>query len=341
MAVIRKWQEAFSNDRFGLNFVSSDYTKEGLEYLKNNLGVHDFSNEFIINNTIVPKEERKEESARNSWGGSYTKYVTIVTNQSYIDAIKKKIQTDKKANIDFVSYCFKERDIILKSLKEYPVVTTSCSYDDDVFNTNNQDDNNLSDVDNSPKRLTGIVSTSDHVYFSGAIYDELSAKTWIGKDWMYELSDEYFKDKNEDETNDLKQFLKSRFGVKELKNEVFFDEIVLSNLKDIKHSISQNVGCNLDFISFLDANFQHIFEEDRNNVDKFDTLPLIDNAGEIIYVQPKAVSKGETKEGIHTFLRAYSYSSELEDVMSLPWMQNSPVFMCNKSYGDSKALAAM
>lgn len=324
-----------------LNFVSSNYTKEGLEYLKNNLGVHDFSDEFIINNIVVPKEERKGESARNSRGEWYTKNITIVTNQAYIDAIKKKIQTDKEANIDFASYCFKERDIILKSLKEYPVVTTSCSYADDVVNTNNQTDNDLSDVDDSPKRLTGIVSASDHVYFSGAIYDELSAKTWIDKYWMYSLSDEYFKDKNEKEANDLKQFLKSRFGVKELKNEVFFDEIVLPNLKNIKQSISQNADCNLDFISFLDANYQYIFEEDRNNVDKFDTLPLIDNAGEIIYVQPKAVSKGETKEGIQTFLRAYFYSPELEDIMSLPWMQNNPVFMCNKSYGDSKALAAI
>ena len=269
----------------------------------------------------------------------YTKYVTVITNQKYIDAIKKRIQTDKDANIAFVSYCFKERDIIVKSLKAYPVVTTSYMFDD--VNTNNQADYGLSNANNSHKRLAKIVLASNHVYFTGAIYEELSSKTWIGKDWMYALSDEYFKDKKEDETNDLKQFLNFRFGVKELKNEVFFDEIILSNLKDIKHAISQNVDCNLDFISFLDANYQYIFEEDRNNVDKFDTLPLIDNAGEIIYVQPKAVIKGETKEGIQTFFGAYFYSSELEDVMSLPWMQNSPVFMCNKSYGDSKALAAI
>ena len=322
-----------------LNFVSSDYTKEGLNYLRNYLGVLDFSNEFIINNIIVPKEEKKGKNEKNSWGELYTKYVTVITNQKYIDAIKKRIQTDKDANIDFVSYCFKERDIIVKSLKTYPVVTTSYLFDD--VNTNNQADYGLSNANNSHKRLAKIVLASNHVYFTGAIYEELSSKTWIGKDWMYALSDEYFKDKTEDETNDLKQFLNSRFGVKELKNEVFFDEIILSNLKDIKHAISQNVDCNLDFISFLDANYQYIFEEDRNNVDKFDTLPLIDNAGEIIYVQPKAVIKGETKEGIQTFFGAYFYSSALEDVMSLPWMQNNPVFMCNKSYGDSKALAAI
>ena len=322
-----------------LNFVSSDYTKEGLNYLRNYLGVLDFSNEFIINNIIVPKEEKKGKNEKNSWGELYTKYVTVITNQKYIDAIKKRIQTDKDANIDFVSYCFKERDIIVKSLKTYPVVTTSYLFDD--VNTNNQADYGLSNANNSHKRLAKIVLASNHVYFTGAIYEELSSKTWIGEDWMYALSDEYFKDKTEDETNDLKQFLNSRFGVKELKNEVFFDEIILSNLKDIKHAISQNVDCNLDFISFLDANYQYIFEEDRNNVDKFDTLPLIDNAGEIINVQPKAVIKGETKEGIQTFFGAYFYSSALEDVMSLPWMQNSPVFMCNKSYGDSKALAAI
>jgi hypothetical protein len=322
-----------------LNFVSSDYTKEGLNYLRNYLGVLDFSNEFIINNIIVPKEEKKGKNEKNSWGELYTKYVTVITNQKYIDAIKKRIQTDKDANIDFVSYCFKERDIIVKSLKTYPVVTTSYLFDD--VNTNNQADYGLSNANNSHKRLAKIVLASNHVYFTGAIYEELSSKTWIDKYWMYSLSDEYFKDKNEKEANDLKQFLKSRFGVKELKNEVFFDEIVLPNLKNIKQSISQNADCNLDFISFLDANYQYIFEEDRNNVDKFDTLPLIDNAGEIIYVQPKAVSKGETKEGIQTFLRAYFYSPELEDIMSLPWMQNNPVFMCNKSYGDSKALAAI
>ena len=288
---------------------------------------------------IKVTNEKKGKNEKNSLGELYTKYVTVITNQKYIDAIKKRIQTDQDANIAFVSYCFKERDIIVKSLKAYPVVTTSYLFDD--VNTNNQADYGLSNANNSHKRLAKIVLASNHVYFTGAIYEELSSKTWIGKDWMYALSDEYFKDKTKDETNDLKQFLNSRFGVKELKNEVFFDEIILSNLKDIKHAISQNVDCNLDFISFLDANYQYIFEEDRNNVDKFDTLPLIDKAGEIIYVQPKAVIKGETKEGIQTFFGAYFYSSALEDVMSLPWMQNNPVFMCNKSYGDSKALAAI
>lgn len=306
-------KKALWMDESWLNFISPDYSEAAQKYFKEAYKVNEFSNKFIANN--------------------------ILLKDPYKTSIKSKIQDlensreTNKANYDFVIYCFNNKENFADDalsgfplrIGNYKVVTSS------------------GEPETSGSELHDYYALpEEHIYFASPSFANMLKKGWLGKEWMFSLSSIYFYKLNDEKEKDLKVFLTKKFGVKEFSNNSFFDDVVSHHLKDIFITIGKDKLLNYDFISFLNSNYQHIFKDNLNNVKKFEVIPLVDTEDKIISVNPNDTKGIDISEnGVHTYYRYYLYSSELEKLMELPWMQNGPVFMANKDYGDSKALEAI
>lgn len=298
-----------------INFVSPKYSDAAKKYMMNHLGVRDYNSKIIANE--------------------------IILGEKYNKVISAKIQESFATNKDFVTFCYSHHTEYLDgSLNGYPLYVEN-------FKTENAYQI-LEGI--SPKVEAEInashpatwsnhyVLTEDHVYFMNALFEDMFSKEWLDKEWMFCLSEKYFVGINTDEQTAFKLFLNKKFGVKEFTNNIFVDEIVLPNIKSIIENISKNKEDNYDFVRFLDDNFKHIFEDNRNNITKFSVFPVVDNNGDIVIVKPSVQKIDTSNDGVNTFYRTYLYDSKLENILSLSWMQNNPVFMANKTYGNSKAL---
>ena len=312
-----------------IHFVSPKYSEDAISYFRINIGIGDFSHEIVISRLIASDPILK-------------------LDRNYSNDIKVKIQENPNNNIDFVSYCYEHRDAIPdKFLSSYPLYTANKKtngYVEEVSQEPEIDNQTLNafSKESAIINYTNYILPEDHIFFSSKLYDQLFKKTWVGKEWMYCLSTDYFKEKTEDEIKALKKFFKDKYGVNELNNNNFYDEIISAHIEEVKANIGADKEANYDFVSFLDDNFKHIFEDNLNSVKNYETMPIVDNKDEIIKVKIKDTSKiDEDEDGVSSYLSSYLYDTKLEGLMNLPWMGNNPIFMANKEYGDSPSLKAI
>lgn len=228
----------------------------------------------------------------------------IITNDDYNETIKEKIQEDFDINKAFVYYCYKQKDEIGNGvLKNFALY---------AFDKNGDGDFRLSE---------------ENIYFETTLYEDFSTKEWLDKDWMYVLDKEYYTDQKD--LSDYKKFFSQKFGITELEEKNFYKDVVKKNLKNI---ISNTNGSNdsdghknIDFIKYLDDNYNLIIEEEKD-ADAFVGLILVDN---------------DTSDVDVTTENLYIYDDELVSIVENDWFPKDLVTICNSHYGKSKALIAI
>ncbi len=260
------------------SFLSPHYDKATLDYLKENAGVQEYSDDIIVND--------------------------IILSEDYHVDINESQQEDIETSVAFVKFCFEhESSFDRGALRNY------------VLNSSDCDGNQY------------FVLYENNIYFPSDCFDEYSEKEWLDCDWMYCLNSDYLViDKNKEK---VKAFLKKAFYIEELDSEKFYMDIVRPNITYIIANTSgSNDGDgtkNLDFISYLDANYSLVFEKEKD-ADKFDSFILI----------------SETDCDIESDAAyIYGYDSELKDILDSEWFPTDTVNMCTSKYGSSKSILAI
>lgn len=225
----------------------------------------------------------------------------VILNDDYRGDVKESIQEDFETNKDFVFYCF--------SQKEH-------------FKSGDLDDFALSVYDGDGETEWGLVE--NHIYFQSELFDELSSKEWIESNWMYALDEDYFKGASDKKA--LKTFFSEIYGVTGITDTRFYDDVVKKKLDAIFDNIkggNDNDGQkNLDFVHYLDNNYQLIFVE-RKDEDKFDELVIISDEVHDVDVLSENL---------------YLYDNELKEIIDQEWFPEDLVTLCHPDYRNSKAL---
>ena len=262
-----------------LAFISNDYDKATIIYLKENFGVQIFSDEIIVKD--------------------------IILSDDYHNDISDGINEDFAISKSFVLYCFSQKDYFEPgSLRNYSLHT----FDGDGDET--------------------WCLTEDHVYFQSDLYDDLAAKEWVNYDWMYAFDGSYME--GVASPSDLKDFVKKAFWVEELSPKNFYTDIVKHHLKsDFFKTIcgynDRDGHKNLDFIRYLDDNYNLIFVEEKDS-DSFSGLEIVTDGFSDIDVDASNL---------------YIYDEELKSIIDEDWFPEDLVSLCHPDYGKSKALSAI
>lgn len=264
-----------------ISFISSNYNDDTLDFLKKNAGVKDFSHTIVVNDIILSEDYKKD--------------------------VNEAQQVDINSSIDFVEYCFTQKDLFKTG--------SLCNY---VLNASDCDGNEA------------FVLHKEHIYFPSTYFDKFSAKEWITFDWMYCLNASYLDISTNQ--NEIKKFLKSAFHVDELDNKSFYGDIVKKKISDIISNTSGDNDTdgtkNLDFISYLDENYRLIFEEEKD-ADLFKSFVFIkDVEGGYCDIDSNSVY-------------VYAYNEELKNILDSEWFPCDTVNMCTINYGNSQAIVAI
>ena len=228
----------------------------------------------------------------------------IILSDDYCEKVLDAINDDFEISYDFVRYCYDNNELFeSNSLSGYSLKVFDGDGDEQWYCNDND------------------------VYFQSPNYDFYSAKKWVNYDWLTALDEAYFEDcYSKDE---LKQFLNKAFGIEELTDKNFYQNIVKVHLEDILNNITGGADGdgqkNIDFIRYLDDNYKLIFTEEKDG-DIFTGLKLVTSD-----VTDVALDED--------FL--YIYDEELKGIIDNDWFPNDIVNLCHKDYGDSKAIAAL
>lgn len=232
----------------------------------------------------------------------------IILSEDYHDGINESQQENKEKSVAFVKFCYEHgASFDIGSLRNYALNSYDCNGDE------------------------AFVLYEDHIYFPSECFDECSQKDWLDNDWMYSLDSDYLNVGNNEDK--VKGFLKKAFYVEELDADKFYKDIVRSNISTIISNTSgSNDGDgakNLDFVSYLDANYKLVFEIEKD-ADKFESFVLVgdsdDDGGYDIDVNAAYV---------------YAYDIELKEILDSEWFPTDTVNMCTSKYGESKSILAI
>lgn len=284
-----------------INFFSSDhghevYKKEWLSY-----GV---GFEFV-STKYSPKALRYFEEHFGVMNFSDEFVIkNVILNNEFKKNITDGIQGCFDLSKDFVYYCFAHNEFLSSGdLRNYALA---------VIDIEGEETWNL---------------TENNIYFQSDLYDELSSKEWIKRDWMYSLDENYFSDSLDEKA--LRAFFRDKFYVEGLTEKRFYQDVVKDNLAEIFSLISGQEDLdgnkNIDFVKYLDRNYQLIFEEERD-----------DNIfGDLILVTDDIHDVEVDKENL------YIYDSEAKEIINHSWFPDDTVQLCHPNYGNSKALKAI
>lgn len=257
-----------------ISFINNSYPEIVQNYFRN-FYVQDYSDEFIIKSIVLSDD-----------------YKTIVS-----EAINDNLTT----SIDFINFCFKNKDIIpLLGLNSYTLNVYDCNGGSDwYFNEND-------------------------VYFPSSQFDYYSQKEWIDSSWLTCLNGVYIPVKFAEE--EYKKFFTDAFGIEELTDVSFYKNVVKKNLTNLFSRIKGNEDKdghkNIDFVNYLDENYNLIFEEE-NDAKLFSDLVIVSEGGSDVNLNDASL---------------YIYSKDLADIIGLPWFPDKVVTMTHQGYGASKAL---
>ena len=232
----------------------------------------------------------------------------IIQSEDYHDEINESQQEDKETSVAFVKFCFEHASSFGSgSLRDYALNSYDCDGDQT------------------------FVLFEDHIYFPSEYFDEYSQKDWLDCDWMYSLDSDYLKVDNDVEK--VKAFLNKTFYVEELDADKFYKDIVRPNISSIISNTSgSNDGDgakNLDFICYLDANYNLVFDKEKD-ADKFESFIFIGDSDDNGFYDIASDSA-----------YIYAYDSELKDILDSDWFPADTVNMCTSKYGESKSILAI
>lgn len=232
----------------------------------------------------------------------------IIQSDKYHDDINESQQVDKVTSLAFVKFCYEHESLFGNgSLRDYVLNSFDCDGDDT------------------------FVLYEDHIYFPSVYFDEYSQKGWLNQDWMYCLDSDYLKVDNDEEI--VKAFLKKAFYVEELDADKFYKDIVRPNISSIISNTSgsndSDVAKNLDFIYYLDSNYNLVFDKEKD-ADKLASFVFIGDSEENGFYDIVSDSA-----------YIYAYDSELKEILDSEWFPADTVNMCTSKYGESKAIQAI
>lgn len=232
----------------------------------------------------------------------------IIQSEDYHDEINESQQEDKDTSVAFVKFCYEHESLFGSgSLRDYALNSYDCDSDE------------------------AFVLYEDHIFFPSECFDQYSQKDWLNCDWMYSLDSDYLKVDNDNEK--VKAFLKKAFYVEELDADIFYKDIVRPNIGSIISNTSgSNDGDgakNLDFICYLNANFNLVFDKEKD-ADKFESFVFIGDSDDNGFydIAPDSAY-------------IYAYDSELKDILDSEWFPADTVNMCTSKYGESKSIQAI
>ena len=264
-----KWLE-----NVDISFISNSYSEVAKSYFKK-FYVQNYSDDIIIKD--------------------------IILSDDFIGDISSAIDEDIDLSVDFINFCFKNKDIIPSlGLKSYTLNVFDCNGDSDWYINDND------------------------VYFPSSQFDYYSQKEWIDSSWLTCLNGVYIPDKFAEE--EYKKFFTDAFGIEELTDVNFYKNIVKKNLTNLFGKIKGNEDKdghkNIDFVNYLDENYNLIFEEE-NDAKLFSALVIASEGGFDVKLNDASL---------------YIYSKDLADIIGLPWFPDKVVTMTHHGYGESKAL---
>lgn len=264
-----KWLE-----NVDISFISNSYSEVAKSYFKK-FYVQNYSDDIIIKD--------------------------IILSDDFIGDISSAIDEDIDLSVDFINFCFKNKDIIPSlGLKSYTLNVFDCNGDSDWYINDND------------------------VYFPSSQFDYYSQKEWIDSSWLTCLNGVYIPDKFAEEEH--KKFFTDAFGIEELTDVNFYKNIVKKNLTNLFGKIKGNEDKdghkNIDFVNYLDENYNLIFEEE-NDAKLFSALVIASEGGFDVKLNDASL---------------YIYSKDLADIIGLPWFPDKVVTMTHHGYGESKAL---
>lgn len=232
----------------------------------------------------------------------------IIQSEGYHDGIKESQQENKEISVAFVKFCYEHASSFdIGSLRNYALNSYDCNGDE------------------------AFVLYEDHIYFPSESFDECSQKDWLDNGWMYSLDSDYLNVGNDEDK--VKDFLKKAFYVEELDADKFYKDIVRSNISTIISNTSgSNDGDgakNLDFVSYLDANYKLVFEIEKD-ADKFESFVLLGDSDD---------DGGYDIDANAAYV--YAYDIELKEILDSEWFPADTVDMCTSKYGDSKSILAI
>ena len=266
-------------------FVSDRYNEQTLKYFRKNLGVREFSDDIIINEIILSSEYKED----------------INSSQQGSDA----------DSLDFVKYCFSHKGDNKDKNKER-------------FGSGSLSGYALSAADRDGQ-TDYFIPEDDRIFFPSGQYDEFSAKVWLGDDWMYCLSSFYLEESSVPE-RELKEFIHKAFGINDCTHENFYEGVVRPHISDIIDNTSGDNDSdgtkNIDFISYLDANYELVFSK-YNDSSRFKDIVLVAEGEYNISPRERHI---------------YAYEEELGSIISSDWFPDGMAWMCTQRYGRSKAI---
>lgn len=299
-----KWLEGIP-----FSFISADYGEDVLNYFKDS-----------------PTEGSSGVLTSTFGVLDYDKSIIIervILSEKYAVTINGNQQKDKDTHKNFISFCYANKDAFnTDSLKQYSI----------KVNEKNEDGQ------------TRYELTEANIFFGTPSYDAALEHPWMGTDWIFSLSKDLLSAEISNDIEQLKKFYEDKFGVKELTDQLFYDEIISKNIDAILKSTSkpttESIGnenlsetaisaiikakkCNFDFVDYLNDNIDIVFKD--NDFTKFNKLTLIDYNGEFI-----------TNDSVIFF-----YNEVLLNFISKEWLPSNIVNMCSKNYGLSIALKKM
>ena len=215
------------------------------------------------------------------------------------DVIAEAIGEDLEASKAFIEYCYSHKSHFLAdSLNGYAL---------HVNNINSEDSWQL--------------RSYDKIYFSSKDYADMSSKEWLDDDWMFELDPKYLV--GQEDSKDLKRFITKTFGVEEISSKKFYIEVVRPHLEKIFININsendEDGHKNIDFIRYLDTNYDLIFKEQKDE-DRFQKMSILTN---------------EYNDALLTDDILYCYDEELVSIMSQPWFPKDVILLCCPQYGNN------
>lgn len=232
----------------------------------------------------------------------------IIQSEDYHDEINESQQEDKDTSVAFVKFCFEHESLFGSgSLRDYALNSYDCDGEQ------------------------AFVLYEDHIFFPSVCFDEYSQKDWLDCDWMYSLDSDYLKVDNDEEK--VKAFLEKAFCVEELGADKFYRDIVRPNISSIISNTSGNSDSdgakNLDFIGYLDANYNLVFEKEKD-ADKFGDFVFIGDSDDNSFYDIASDSA-----------YIYAYDSELKEILDSEWFPADTVNLCTNKYGESKSILAI
>lgn len=227
----------------------------------------------------------------------------IILSDDYKKEISDEIEGGYDVSKDFVNYCFSHKSL---------------------FNTGSLNSYSLKVYDGDGDEQWYIAEGD--VFFPSSRYDYYAGKSWLGSSWMVALENDYFKDISDKE--DFKQFISDAFGVEELTESNFYLNIVKPNIDDILTEVSgdndPDGSRNIDFVKYLDENYNLIFEENRD-AELFSSF------------NPVSTDDGD----LNIDETVYIYDEELAQITEYDWFPEDLIYLCSKEYGNSPALKAI